>query len=150
MIEIRPVRHEDFSALFDLANQAYPSPQENAIWLESRKTFDESKRIRRHCVATAVEQIVGYGCLEQQDNDPKTLRLYIVCSPSNMCGDVGNELYSRLSKDAQSLGALRLWAREFQDDDNIREFLASRGFVEGIPYTLPGHAPMVIYKLDLH
>ena len=149
MIDIRPFRHEDFDVLFDLANQAYPSPKENAVWFERRKTFDESKQIRRHCVATDASLVVGYGCLEQQSDDSKTLRIFVVCSPANMRSDVGEGLYLRLLQDAKELGATTLWAREYQDDENIRVFLTSRGFVQGHPYTLPDHAPLIMYKLEL-
>ena len=66
MIAIRPFRQDDFDTLLDLANQAVPfAPSENAEWLEYRKAFDESNRLRRHYMATENGEPAGYGCLEQ-------------------------------------------------------------------------------------
>ncbi len=149
MIDIRPFKLEDFEVLPDLANQAAPfAPEENTVWFERRRSFDESKRIRRHYVAVETNHAVGYGCLEQQDDDSKSLRIYVVCSPSNM-REVGNCLYSRLLQDAKELGATTLWARELQPDESSREFLRGRGFIETRHITLPDSAPMVMLHLDL-
>jgi N-acetylglutamate synthase-like GNAT family acetyltransferase len=150
MLDIRPFRQEDFAVLADLANQAAPfAPEENAVWLERRKAFDESKRIRRHYIATETNQPVGYGCLEQQDDDPTSLRIYVVCSPAQMHGEVGNRLYARLIENAIELGAATLWAREFQADVSIRAFFKAHGFVETRHFTLPASEPMVMFELDL-
>ena len=150
MIDIRPFKQEDFAVLPELANQAAPfAPQENAVWFEARKTFDETKRIRRHYIATENHQAVGYGCLEQQHDNSKWLRIYVVCSPMNMRGEVGKRLYSRLMQEAEKLEATILWARELQADESSSQFFSSRGFKAGQPYTIPNHAPLIDYKLDL-
>ena len=149
MIEIRPFRQQDFGVLLDLAHQAAPfAPAENADWLEYRKAFDESKRLRCHYIATDANKAVGYGCLEQQGDAPQSLRIYVVCSPSNLC-NVGNLLYARLIQQTKELKATRLWARELQDDVPICEFFTGKGFVETRRFTLPDQAPMVVFQLDL-
>ena len=149
-MEIRPFRQEDWEVLLDLANQAVPfAPQENAEWLEYRKAFDETQRVRRHYIASANHQPVGYGCLEQQEDELTSLRIYVVCSSVNLRGDVGQRLYRRLLQDARQLGAIRLWARELQGDEPIREFFISRGFVETQRYTPPNFSPVVVFQLDL-
>jgi len=148
MIEVRPFRPKDWEALLDLANQAVPfAPQENAEWLKYRKAFDESQRLRRHYIATENEVPVGYGCLEQQSDDPHQLRVYVVCSPENLHGQVGQRLYEKLQQDAAELGATHLWAREFQEDKPAYEFFTGKGFRDE-QRTLPNYPPMVIYTLD--
>jgi N-acetylglutamate synthase-like GNAT family acetyltransferase len=150
MIEMRPFQEEDWKILLNLANQAVPfASQENAEWLEYRINFDESRRTRRHYIATNNKNPIGYGCLEQQSDDLLWLRVYVVCSPEILHSKVGKLLYEKLLQDARELGALHLWARELQEDEPIREFLAGCGFVEVQRFALPDQPPMVVYNLDL-
>ncbi len=150
MITLHPFQHEDFDILLELANQAVPfTPKENAEWLENRKAFDESRYTRRHYLAVDGGKPVGYGCLEQQGDDPKRLRVFVVCSPEHLQGEAGSLLYAQLMQDAKELGATRLWAREFQEDEPIQKFLLSRGFREYRRFSLPGQRPMVALSLDL-
>lgn len=150
MIIIRPFRGQDYDTLLALANEAAPfAPEENAQWFERRRSFDETRQIRRHYVAEQGNRVVGYGCLEQQDADPRLLRIYIVCSPAHLCGQVGQFLYSRLVVEARQLSAKALWAREFESDRALRQFFTSHGFREGQPYSVQGQPPMVICKLEI-
>jgi len=150
MISIRPFDPADWDALLDLANAAVPfAPQENAQWLAYRRAFDESRQFRRHFLALDGDRPVGYGCLEQQGDDPARLRIFVVCSPTDLQGEVGRLLYDRLLLAARSLGATRLWAREFQEDEPIRAFFTGRGFVETQRLTLPDQRPMVVFTLTL-
>jgi N-acetylglutamate synthase-like GNAT family acetyltransferase len=150
MIELHPFEQNDWDILLELANQAVPfAPQENEEWLEYRKTFDESKRIRRHYLAYDGETPVGYGSLEQQSDTADLLRVYVVASPDNLRSGVGDTLYKQLLQDAQELKAATLWVREFQDDKSICEFFISHGFVEDQRFTLPNHLPMVVFKLNI-
>jgi N-acetylglutamate synthase-like GNAT family acetyltransferase len=152
MIEICPFQVEDWGwdLVLELANQAVPfAPEGNAEWLEYRKAFDETKRIRNHYIAADDENPVGYGCLEQQSDDPQWLRIFVVCSPENLRGEVGRCLYRKLLQDAEELGSAHLWAREYQEDESAREFFMERGFVEVNRFTPPGELPMVVYVLDL-
>jgi N-acetylglutamate synthase-like GNAT family acetyltransferase len=150
LIEIRPFHPDDWPILVDLANQAVPfAPQENAEWLEYRKAFDESERVRRHFLAVDGGTRVGYGCLEQQGDTAESLRIYVVASPEKLNGETGNLLYTHLLHEAQTLQAANLWAREFQEDEPIREFFTGHGFTEVERFTLPGQRPMVVFSLNL-
>jgi ADP-dependent phosphofructokinase/glucokinase len=123
MITIRKFQQQDFEMLLELANRAVPfAPEENKEWFEYRKAFDESTRLRYHYIAEEFGQSVGYGCLEQQGEDPKEFRIFIVCDPKDLRREVGNALYDRLREKAQELSATQLWARELQEDDPINEF----------------------------
>lgn len=150
MIEIRPFQQEDFNILLDLANQAVPfARKENAEWLENRKAFDESQRVRRHYIATDNHTPVGYGGLEQQGEEVESLRIYVVCSPENLRSEIGAGLYARLKQEAQALGATTLWARELQADEPAREFFTRHGFVETQRLTPPNYLPVVVFQLSL-
>jgi N-acetylglutamate synthase-like GNAT family acetyltransferase len=150
LIKLRPFRPEDFDLLLDLANQAVPfAPQENIEWLAYRQAFDESIHLRRHYMAEENGQAVGYGCLEQQGENPQTLRIYVVCAPANIHGEVGDLLYARLILDARELGVERLWARELQEDTPIAEFFIGRGFVEIRRFAIPDYPPMLVFELEL-
>lgn len=150
MIEIRPFRPEDFDILLDLADQAVPfAPKENAEWFEYRKAFDESKRLRRHYLATDNSKPVGYGGLEQQSEGLETLRIYVVCSPEHLRSETGTALYAWLRQEAQALGATTLWARELQADQAARQFFIQHGFVETQRLTPPNYLPTVVYQLTL-
>lgn len=150
MIQIRPFQPDNWNILLDLANQAVPfAPQENIEWLEYRKAFDESERIRRHYLATDGGKPVGYGCLEQQSDALESLRIYVVTNPINLCGEVGDLLYAQLLHDAQELETTSLWARELQGDEPIRDFFTRRGFVEVQRFTVDNHLPMIVYNLNL-
>lgn len=150
MIEIRPFVSSDFDVLCELANQAVPSvPQENAEWADARKTFDETTRFRRHHIATDAGKSVGYGCLEQQDEDEASLRIFVVASPTNLGGQVGKLLYAQLLSDAGEVEAASLWAREWLDDKVSRTFFINHGFEESRRYTVEGHPPMVVFERNL-
>jgi N-acetylglutamate synthase-like GNAT family acetyltransferase len=150
MIEIRPFQPEDFNHLLDLANQAVPfALKENAEWFEYRKAFDESKRLRRHYIATDKNNPVGYGGLEQQGEGLESLRIYIVCSPEHLRSETGATLYARLKQEAQALGVTTLWARELQVDEPARQFFTQHGFVETQHLTPPNYLPTVVYQLTL-
>src|SRR5260221_8421760 len=146
MIEIRPFQPEDFNSLLELANQAVPfAPKENQEWFEHRKAFDESRRLRRHYIATDAAIRVGYGGLEQQSDDPKSLRLYVVCSPERLKGETGSALLARLMLDAKELGAATLWTRELQDDEPACNFFAQHGFIETQRLTPPNYSTVVVF-----
>ena len=150
MIEIRPFQPEDWGVLLELANQAVAfAPGDNIEWLAYRRAFDEHQRTRRHCLATRDGAPVGYGCLEQQDNDPKSLRIYVVCSPENLSGEAGSRLFEKLMREARELEAARLWAREYQADAAIGEFFTRHGFAASEHIAPPGRLPMVVYTLGL-
>jgi N-acetylglutamate synthase-like GNAT family acetyltransferase len=150
MLHIRPFHQQDWEILLELANQAVPfAPKENLEWLEYRKAFDESSHIRRHYIAQVDNRPIGYGCLEQQEDDLKSLRIYVVCNPAHLQDEVGEQLYLKLWEEAKQLGAIRLWAREFQNDEPIREFFTRQGFIETQRYTPPNFSPLSIFQLDL-
>ena len=148
MIDLQPFREEDWDTLLELANQAVPfAPHQNAEWLNYRKAFDESKFKRRHYIATDKARHIGYGCLEQQNDDPKGLRIFVVCHPDNLGKEVGAVLYDKLLQDAKEMGAEHLWAREYQADEPLRDFFLKHGFEEAKRFTLPNDEPMIVYTL---
>jgi len=149
VLELRPFQPEDFGLLLDLANEAVPfAPTENAEWLEYRKAFDESQRFRRHYLAVDNNRALGYGGLEQQSDDPKSLRIYIVCGSQNL-DTVGTMLYNQLIQDAQAVRATTLWARELQADESAFKFFTGKGFAETQRLTPPNFAPVVVFQLAL-
>ncbi len=150
MIDVRLFRPADWDVLLDLANEAIPfAPQDNLDWLSHRRAFDESSRLRRHYLALRGDEPVGYGGLEQQSEDPGLLRVFVVASPTDLRGEVGDLLYERLLDDARSLGTSELWARELQADEPVQAFLTSHGFVEAQRFTLPDLPSMVVFRLGL-
>jgi hypothetical protein len=150
MIQIRPFQPEHFDLLLALADQAVPfAPDENAEWLAYRKAFDESTRLRRHYLAWEGEIPVGYGCLEQQGDDTQTLRIYVVCSPERLNGEVGDALYDRLKLDVEELNITKLWARELQADEPISQFFTGKGFEVTERVTPPNFAPVVVFEQEV-
>jgi N-acetylglutamate synthase-like GNAT family acetyltransferase len=150
MLRCRPFRQQDWEVLLDLANQAVPfAPVENAEWFDYRKSFDDTALVRRHYLALENGLPVGYGSLEQQGDNPHRLRVFVVCSPANLLGGVGDLLYEQLLQDSTELDVSRLWAREFQEDVAAEGFFTSKGFVVTDHFTLPDYRPMVSYALEL-
>jgi len=114
-----------------LADQAVPfAQQENVEWLENRKAFEESKYKHCHFIARESGHPVGYGCLEQQSDDPKLLRIFVVCHPDNLVGEVGDLIYEKLLRDAMDMEAEHLWAHEYQAYNPIYSFFFRHGFIE--------------------
>jgi N-acetylglutamate synthase-like GNAT family acetyltransferase len=149
MVEIRPFLQDDWAVLFDLANQAVPFAQQgNITWLNNRKAFDDTRRIRRHFIATKNGLPVGYSCIEQQSEDPAWLRIYVVCSPEYLNEAVGMRLYESVIQAAKELGAEHLWAQEYQADRSIGRFFTERGFDEVRRFAPPNELPMVVYQRD--
>src|SRR5947209_6551796 len=150
MLLVRPFHSKDFDSLLALANQAVPFDRRgNQVWLDQRKAFDDSRRLRHHYIADDDGIVVGYGALEQQGEDPHVLRIYVVCSPDNMQGPVGESIYVQLLRDANVLNASLLWAREYVQDLPIREFFIKQGFGITEQVTMPDHLPMMRYQLRL-
>jgi N-acetylglutamate synthase-like GNAT family acetyltransferase len=150
LVKIRSFQSEDFDILVDLANQAAPFAADgNKEWFEYRKAFDESQRVRHHYIAEESGQAVGYGCIEQQSDDPKWMRIFVVCSPEKLSGEAGASLYHQLLGKAREISATHLWAREYQEDQPINIFFKERGFLETQRFQLPDDLPMVIFRLDL-
>lgn len=150
MIKLREFQDTDFEILLDLAGQAVPfAPKENQEWFEYRKSFDDAKFIRHHYIIEENSKAVAYGSLEQQNEDIKSLRIFIVCRPEHLSGEIGNLLYNQLLKKAKELFATELWARELQADLPINKFLSAKGFVEKKRFKLPNVLPMVVFSLKL-
>jgi N-acetylglutamate synthase-like GNAT family acetyltransferase len=151
-IALRPFEPGDFDVLPDLANQAVPfAPRENTEWLAARKAFDESRAVRRHYIAYDMSDTsaLGYGCLEQQGDTIHSLRIYVVCSPDRLAGEVGETLFVQLLDDAAALGASHLWARELVEDAPIRQFFLSHGFGETRYITIPDYPRIVLLERAL-
>lgn len=152
MIGLRPFELSDFDLLLDLANQAVPfAPRENGEWLAVRKAFDESRSVRRHYIAYNLSDtnVLGYGCLEQQGETVYSLRIYVVCSPDHLAGDVGEKLFAQLLSDTTALGANHLWARELTEDEPIRHFFLSHGFRQTRHITISDYPQMVLFERSL-
>ncbi|MBX2997653.1 MAG: hypothetical protein KF893_04020 [Caldilineaceae bacterium] len=152
MIALRPFDLSDFDLLLDLANQAVPfAPRENADWLAARKAFEESQAVRRHYIAYDMSDtnVLGYGCLEQQGETVHSLRIYVVCSPDRLAGEVGEKLFTQLLRDAAALGASHLWARELVGDEPIRQFFLNHGFRQTRHITIPDYPRMALFERSL-
>jgi N-acetylglutamate synthase-like GNAT family acetyltransferase len=150
LVKIRPFQVEDFELILVLADQAVPFAADgNKEWFEYRKAFDESQRVRHHYIAEENGQAVGYGCIEQQSDDPKWMRIFVVCPPEKLSGEVGSSLYHHLLEKAREISAAHLWAREYLEDRPINEFFKAQGFVETQRFELANDLPMVIFGLDL-
>jgi N-acetylglutamate synthase-like GNAT family acetyltransferase len=148
MITLHAFSAEEFGALLDLANQRNPfTPQQKAEWSDVRKAFDEYKRLSRYYLAIESGRAVGYGCIEQQGDDPSWLRIYLVGSPSDMQGEMGEQLYAQLLQDAKELKVAGLWAYELQANEIAQAFFMARGFAETERSAPPGQPPMVVYQL---
>lgn len=133
-----------------MANQAVPfAPDGNKEWLEYRKSFDANKLFRYHCIAEENGKATGYGCLEQQSDDPAWLRIFVVCHPEKPSGKVGSRLFDHLLEKAKITPATNLWAREYQRDQAAEKFFKERGFEEVNRFELPDDLPMVVYRLKI-
>ena len=150
MTKIRPFHPSDFGLLLELANQAVPfAPEGNQEWLEYRKSFDETRLFRYHCIAEENGEATGYGCLEQQSDDPAWLRIFVVCHPEKLGGKVGTRLFDHLLEKAKLTPATNLWAREYQRDQAAEQFFKEHGFEEVNRLELPDELPMVVHTLKI-
>jgi N-acetylglutamate synthase-like GNAT family acetyltransferase len=146
MKEVRPFHLSDFGLLLELANQAVPfAPKGNKEWLEYHKSFGEAKFLRYHCIAEENGEATGYGCLEQQSDDPAWLRIIVVCHPTKPSGKVGARVFDHLLEKAKMTPATNLWAREYQRDRAAEKFFKEHGFEEVNRFELHDELPMVVY-----
>ncbi|MBT4502588.1 MAG: GNAT family N-acetyltransferase [Gemmatimonadetes bacterium] len=112
---IRRAVEQDWEPILQIANVMSPFDQEgNEHWLRVRRAFDAENRVRRHYAVNDPDtgQLAGYGCIEQQDADPKRFRMYVVASFEMLQKGVGDALYEKLSGDLEELGATTVWIRE--------------------------------------
>ena len=144
---MRNFQPEDWDAVLSLADLAVPfAPRENLVWFEFRKAFDEQRALRRHYIAEIDGAPAGYGAIEQQDDDPTRMRIFVVCRPDHLMSPVGEALFERLMADVGELGVSALWARELQADEPAICFFRGRGFIEIERFTLPNQPPMIVLE----
>jgi GNAT superfamily N-acetyltransferase len=132
-LTLRPYFDQDGGAVLTIANTAIPYDLDgNERWMRVRQQFDERRFIRRQYVVIDDEmnQIVGYGAIEQQGPGPTRLHLYLMVYPVMLHQGVGEMLYQRLLHNARSLRATSLWMREYQQDTELINFMIARGFVQ--------------------
>ncbi len=121
---------DEWPAILRVANEALPNaPDGNIGWFENRRGFDEGSRTRRHYVAERDGEIVAYGAVEDTD-DPARWRLFVVMSPEQLNGGLGDLMLEQLVRDTEELGGSAIWMREQADDGAILSFAMARGFIE--------------------
>jgi len=64
----------------ELAVSEVPNAPSQLEWLNNRKSFSTSEGIQQHFVATAGEQIVGYGCIEHRIKRPMAGKPSMACT----------------------------------------------------------------------
>lgn len=130
---LRPFIEQDSEAVLAIANTAIPYDLEgNERWLRLRQQFDERRFIRRHYSVfdDELQQIIGYGGIEQQGPDPQRLRMYLLVYPALLQQGAGEQLYQHLLRDLRAVRATSLWMREYQQDIELLSFMNVRGFVQ--------------------
>ena len=131
---LRPFHIKDWEAVSQIAHATRPEDSDGVeSWLRYRQEFDESARFRRHfsAVRAGTEEVIGYGGLEQQGDDPHYLRLFVCCTnPSSEANNIQETLFQRLVEEAKAAGVTKLWSREYADDTPLITFLQDRGFQE--------------------
>lgn len=128
---LQPARDEDWPDILALANLAAPgTAAANAVWLENRRRFDETRFARRHHLARDEDgTILAYGAIEGGD-EPGRFRLFLVAEPATLETDVAAHLFDRLTVDLGELRATAVWMREETRDTDLLGFVGRRGFVE--------------------
>lgn len=134
LAQLRPFHIRDWEAVSKIAHDMRPNDSIGVeAWLRYRQEFDESARFRRHfsAVQAGTEEVIGYGGLEQQGDDPQYLRIYVCCTKPGVEAETVQEmLYQRLVEEAKAAGATKLWSREYADDVTLVAFLQGKGFKE--------------------
>jgi len=121
----------DYATLLALADAAAPfDPEGNRQWLRYRQQFDETRRVRRHYLGkdTASGQAIAYGAVEQDADNPRHFRLFVLTDPARLHTGIGDQLIDRLFSDLQALGARTAWAREYSRDAQLLDFFRRHGF----------------------
>ena len=132
---LRRPNDSDWPAILRVANDALPNaPDGNAAWLEARQRFNDNTRRRRHYVAEGNGEIVGYGAVEEAS--PGRWRTFVVMSPEQLNGGIGDRMLRQLLADIHDLGGGVAWMREQADDRSLLAFVASWGFKETRRYTI--------------
>src|SRR5579885_2625569 len=130
---LRQYLDQDGGAVLAIANTAIPYDLDgNERWMRVRQQFDERRFLRRQYVVVddEVNQVVGFGAIEQQGPDPTRFRLYLVVYPVMLHQGAGDLLYQRLLHNARNLHASSLWMREHQQDTELINFMSARGFMQ--------------------
>jgi N-acetylglutamate synthase-like GNAT family acetyltransferase len=126
---LRGAVEDDWPAIRRVANEALPNaPDGNGGWFEARRSFDETRRQRRHYVAEGGGEVVAYSAIEETD-DPERWRVFAVMEPLRLRDGLGERMLDQLLHDAHQLGASTLWMRE-QADDPLLSFVREHGFAE--------------------
>jgi GNAT superfamily N-acetyltransferase len=131
--ELYPCTPAESEAVLAVAQAAIPYDAEgNQRWLRARMQVDEQRCLRRHYIAvdSDSQEVVGYGAIEQQGPDRTRLRLYLLAYPGYLRSGVGRALYTRLMSDVETLRVTSLWMREYQQDNELLDFMQEHGFVQ--------------------
>lgn len=128
---LRPFGERDWASVSTLVDEIAPfDPKGCREWLENRQQFDDAHHTRRHYLAENAEtkEMVGYGSIEQQAEDSRRFRMYVVTAAENLRDGVGDLLFDHLIDDLDELNAATAWIREYRRDGDILTFFEERGF----------------------
>jgi len=120
---LRPSEEKDWAPVGALALLHHGGED----WLRDRRP----PRGRRQYVAehATTGEILGYGCVEQSVYRPRW-KMMLVADPGWLRDGVGDLLLERLLADLRGAGAVTVAVEEHAAREDLRAFLAGRGFVE--------------------
>jgi hypothetical protein len=130
---LEPFNEAKWDVVYRLADAAIPFDAEgNRIVINNRKSFDADRYARRHYSALDAQtgEIVGYGAIEQQADDPASFRMFILLLSGELWESVGEMLYQQLTSDLRGLNGRLVWWREYANDFSLLRFVQARGFRE--------------------
>ena len=137
----------------ELAVSEVPNAPSQLEWLNNRKSFSTSDGIQQHFVATADEQIVGYGCIEHRiktTNGRKAIdgvyRTFVVVAPLAR-RMLGTQLLAKLRECMIKVDARKAWMLEYEADARFISYLQEMGFAKEVSFDLEG-TPVVELSID--
>jgi RNA polymerase sigma factor (sigma-70 family) len=140
---------DDWASIGATAKAALPhAGDQNELWLENRRNFNEQQFQRRHYIAedSHTGKVIAYGAVECA-SEPGRFRLFLVMDPA-LLPSIGTRVYEKLMEALKELNAEAIWVREFADDQPLLDFLLSKGLEERYRYHVPEVGDLVVLKRE--
>ena len=136
--EFRDVKESDWQDIAwlasDLVQEADHGDGQDSDWIENRLSFSGT---RHHHVALRQGQIIGYCSLECSETVVESgFRVFLVMDWISRNPEIREALMEKIDGMICSHGIARVWMRELTGDNELIEFVESKGFLKSEPYVI--------------
>jgi GNAT superfamily N-acetyltransferase len=131
-IKIRPFAEDDYPAVVEIANRAFPEYPETIAEVQHHDQHRNPAMLHRRFVAELEGRPVAAGQVQHYEGmfHPRKFGLEVTVDPDHRQKGVGSALFEQLRSCLEAEDPLALWTDAREDHPHSLRFVEKRGFVE--------------------